>query len=636
MDRLGSDVVAYDDLVAAIEGFGFDETDLDELLDHDELLGETDAGIHHLPGLVDGLRFTVPVDADLAAEDELRLHPWLASLVWWLVVEDVELAGHADGPEPVVLATDGRWIDGRDEDVLIGPDGWLTDLAGGWAEVTVEGRALRFTPATGPNRPEPAQVDAIDRAFDRVVRTTEVSPIVGDGPVDLAWSVVERVFDEALAADRPIFLAAPIAAIPELFEAAGLEIAGRDVARTGFDWEALDHLRRRGRLLVTYELDSEDDADAVMLVVGAVSSVLAEPGPDSTALGETDEEREGATILITGLLERGQVADAVWEELDERGLIDELDPFVAQLEWAMEDVDVVAPRWLRARLLDRAGRSAEAAELLAEAVGPTCRHRPALLDLAGHVADRSDLGRANELIRRSGVLEGEPHLSPHHETLVDEIAAYRRLPSGSSGRNAPCPCGSGRKTKACHRDGWLDLEHRAGWLTDKLHRYVVHHGDARCRELVEAMTGDDGGPLAELRFWEWPLTYDLALWEGKLIDGFVASRAALLPADEAALLTPWAEAHRTVLEMRSARGRQVTFDDLLFGGQRVVENIHPDSRMRPGLRMLARPVPVEGRLRMLTPLMPLGDDDTDSTVDALGTGDLRTLAAALGRVVRGR
>ena len=412
------------------------------------------------------------------------------------------------------------------------------------------------------------------------------------------------------------------------------------MAEAGVDWDLLRAWRQRRQTMLSHGLDG-DDADALTLVVGAALSVMAE---GAEALGADEDERDGAAILMAGLLERPAVAAAVWNELERRGRTRELEPFLSELDDRLDGVEIVGPGWLRARVLEADGRSAEAAQLLGTVVGSGCRHTPALLDLAGYAADRSELTVAADLIRRSGA-DGDRATRPirdlddHHDRLLDEIAGYRRVEASAQiGRNQPCPCGSGRKFKACHlRSGYVTIEDRAGWLNDKMVRYALQHGATIRAEVAAALAGGD--PLVAIDLEVSPLTIELALWEGKLIDGFAASRRALLPDDEAALLDGWTSAHRSIMRVAGIDGKRLTFDDLIRGGQRVVDNIELQAPLQPGTIMLARPVPVGEVNRMLSPTMPLDADAADALAPAVTSGDPIELATALERVLgpqRGR
>lgn len=193
-----------------------------------------------------------------------------------------------------------------------------------------------------------------------------------------------------------------------------------------------------------------------------------------------------------------------------------------------------------------------------------------------------------------------------------------------------CPCGSGRKYKACHQiGGWVEFEHRAAWLYDKMVRFVLGHAEAERRALARAFAGD-GRWMAELRWLSSPITADLALWEGKLADGFAASRRSLLPADEAALLEPWQATRRSVFEIGKLVDRRLTLHDLVRGGSVVVDNVHPDRQLARGQAVVARPTPVGEQWRCFCPMIPLGSDAIDPVSRAVEMGDAMLVAAAIG------
>ena len=103
--------------------------DLDRLLQLDTSFTEVSDGFVFVPALVEGTAWTVRVDADDGAEGFVRMHPELSALGWWLIGDDVELVD-GDGQRLGVLETDGWMLDGRDTDVVLGPDGWLDGLVG--------------------------------------------------------------------------------------------------------------------------------------------------------------------------------------------------------------------------------------------------------------------------------------------------------------------------------------------------------------------------------------------------------------------------------------------------------------------------------------------------------------------------
>ena len=109
-------------------------------------------------------------------------------------------------------------------------------------------------------------------------------------------------------------------------------------------------------------------------------------------------------------------------------------------------------------------------------------HPLALIGLAGFRADSGDALGAVALLRRAGVDDARrthddvPGGDEAFELFL-EVAGYaRHRPPAQVGRNDRCPCGSGRKYKACHlgkeRHPLVD---RGPWLYAKHHRYVRDH-----------------------------------------------------------------------------------------------------------------------------------------------------------------
>ncbi len=88
-------------------------------------------------------------------------------------------------------------------------------------------------------------------------------------------------------------------------------------------------------------------------------------------------------------LDDGAVAAAAWEELGRH--VTPADPLVQLVAASPAPAPgSIGHAWLHARVLDRSGEAAAAVELLEAAVDGTCRHGPALVDLAGFRADRGD------------------------------------------------------------------------------------------------------------------------------------------------------------------------------------------------------------------------------------------------------
>jgi len=74
--------------------------------------------------------------------------------------------------------------------------------------------------------------------------------------------------------------------------------------------------------------------------------------------------------------------------------------------------------------------------------------------------------------------------------LVEVLSYARNRPRAKVVRNDPCPCGSGRKYKACHLGNERhDLVDRSSWLYDKVSRYIRARALPQLRELADELAG---------------------------------------------------------------------------------------------------------------------------------------------------
>ncbi len=602
---------------------------LDRFLQLDTTFGEVTSGVICVPKLLEGTAWTVWVDPDDAAHDFVRTHPHLTPLGWWLIGDEVSLldtAGHTLG----TLDTDGRWLDGADTDVVTGPEGWLDDLAGSWASVEVLGGGLRWSACASPPEPTAAQAAAMKTGFERAARHEAVDGFE-EMPVDLEFCSGDNPILEAVLADRSAFAGAPIAPLPALYEAAGLEQRGPTIAADGFDWEALRSWQHRNRLAATYGLE-ERGVEALVLVVGACQLFLS---GDPDALGPSENERDAAATLLAGLLEDGDVAVAFWGEAPTRGISPEdIGEFVDGLTSRLDGFVPAGLGWLRARCFDDAGDVEAALALLEDVVTPDCDHLPALVELAGFAADRGDAPRALRLLRQAGVperasLDDEDHEPDDAEFLLFEIEGFAtNRPRPLAGRNDPCPCGSGRKYKACHLGKEQHpLADRAGWLYQKAERFLHRTADHEVADLADAMAGDDYRVYRQLR--DSPVVADLALHEGGVFAEFLADRSALLPDDEALLAAQWALVDRAVYEVQRVDGQSLDLHDIGRSEDITITNVHPDSRMRPGVVLVGRPLPVGDTHRAFSGFLEIQRALVRPVLDAIDSGDPFEVAAAL-------
>jgi hypothetical protein len=186
---------------------------------------------------------------------------------------------------------------------------------------------------------------------------------------------------------------------------------------------------------------------------------------------------------------------------------------------------------IAARAAEGAGDSATASDVLAEALTLRPGLEPALHDAAQHAAARGDYVTADRYLRRSEIP------SPLRPGLSEAIAAT----PPDVGRNTPCPCGSGRKFKACCRlDALPALSARAQLVYALLGTYAERApGLKMITPLIERT--EDAQRYAMFML-------DLALFHGGLVEKFLTARGHWLRPDERQLIEDWQRIPVTLYE----------------------------------------------------------------------------------------
>ena len=199
---------------------------------------------------------------------------------------------------------------------------------------------------------------------------------------------------------------------------------------------------------------------------------------------------------------------------------------------ALEDCGHPAiPMLLRARAAEGSGRSDEARQLIGSCLRLDPILLPAVRDAMEYELCAGNWARAWELASAIGSDEiAEPLLRP-----MDRLR-QPALGTESASRNQPCPCGSGRKYKACCRVKDLDggvhpLPDRAPALYAMLATYAQRGPNRTAAERMAACA--IGAPHAAM------LALDLAIFDGGAAERFLAARGHLLRGDERDLLGEW-------------------------------------------------------------------------------------------------
>ncbi|MGH3775524.1 MAG: YecA family protein [Pseudonocardiaceae bacterium] len=188
---------------------------------------------------------------------------------------------------------------------------------------------------------------------------------------------------------------------------------------------------------------------------------------------------------------------------------------------------------LAARAAEGAGDSATACKLIDEALMPRPALEPALHDAAQYAAARGDYVTADRYLRRAELP------SPLRPGLSDAMAATAT--ASDVGRNSPCPCGSGRKFKiCCRRDAPPALAARAPLVYALLGTYAER---APHLEMITPLIDRTGDAQRCAMFF-----LDLALFQGGLVERFLAARGHWLRPDERDLIEAWRRIPVTLYE----------------------------------------------------------------------------------------
>jgi hypothetical protein len=575
----------------------------------------------HVPSLLHGTTWSLPLDSAVAGAQLLPCTPDLELFSWWAIEDPIRLAD-GSGALEVVQLDDGR-------DAFVGPGGWLAGGAGTTLLVHVVEGEVTLEHVDHPPVATSAQVGAVRQAFAREAETVDAgSGLLDEQPHELTTAMLEDLLAGALVVDRGAFVDAPVPPVDALLAAAGLERVETTVAELGCDWNALNRSRRRTRLALIHDLDDQESEalELLLRIAGAIGD-----GPAGT-LGSPDAASSIA-LASAMYLSEASLAHAFVGEMLGADSAPEVTARFARLVLEHLDADdigaevlAVGVRWVLARALDHLGESIAAEAELESAVAIDPDFPLVLVSLAGFASDRGDAVRALSLLERADVDDDDP--------LHVEVAGYAlQRPRPAAGRNQLCPCGSGRKYKVCHlgqeRHALVD---RAPWLYRKARRYL-HDGPQRPfgADLAGVAATASGRMGLSLELLESELIDDLALCEGGVMESFLAERDAFLPDDEAMLAASWSTVPRSLFEIEWSAGDELALRDLRTGDHLVVSNVNEGGQSVTGSLLLGRPLPVLDTWRAFAGFVPVPDSMRSEVLEALDDPDPFGLAELVGR-----
>ncbi len=663
-ELLRSGPLTEDELVDELEGLGLElgddpmEVVWNALSEAVEQVGER---FVHLGWLQERLRFTVDVPAD--ATDSIDCGGVL-ELLEYGEGDDLALAGDDGRPAGTATLGDDELGIGS---TLTGPPGWLASVRGRRAVFSLDDGVLSVRPDDRPDVHDRELAAAFLDAFEAELVGRSWSPLPGAGAVGDDGDVgddgpggTDGVGDDLtelstvassavlvrMAVDQHALLGRRVLPPLDVLVAdAGLELHGRSVGRVGTDWDEIA-LQQRLRRYITMHGLSRRQADALNLWVGAAEMCL-----ETGVVSHDPDEQPRAAAFLAALAADADVTRAFVAEWraaghDDRELLAVTMTLAADLDGSADAhrVDPGGVMFLAATALDGIDRVDEAAQLL-EVTASQSAHTGALVLLAGFMADRGDAQRAARLLRQAGTSPadddgldgggaGTADLTDA-EWLWRELGPFLGRAAATARRNDPCPCGSGRKYKACHQGSEQHpLSVRAAWLHRKGLRYAFTHERAWHVDHAAAAASAAGGGWSLMK----ALTNsepigDVTLHEGEVWAQFLVARASLLPDDEQLLAAQWALVERSLFDVERVGRGELRLRDLRTGDRVTVTEI-ASGGLRPGMLLLGRVLPVGDSYRAFAGLLPVSEALRDHALRVLDQGDPEEVAALIGQTIR--
>ncbi|HET6482317.1 MAG TPA: SEC-C metal-binding domain-containing protein [Actinoplanes sp.] len=403
----------------------------------------------------------------LAGDDDLALWTMLADDLGGLPLAGGGQVRAAALPSlPVRMPADrpaGRGLIGQG---LVGPAGWLAGFApGDLLEVRVRDGSLSVS-SRPPDGLRPEAVAIVVSACQTAAR--QAVDRYADGHGELPAAVIAEVLVEVMRRHPAVF-AEPLPPLRRGLSKGLLEAFGGHVGLAGISWNIM-HVRGLDRS-------------------GEIVGVLALAALVTWDEADTGHLRE----LLDRVVSHRGVVGYLADEIERRTAIEGVS-FVPVLDWlattARTPAERAAVTLFRARAAEGAGDCVAAQRLVTAALAEEPDLKAALLDAGEYAACRGDLVAADDYLRRAG--------HPVAENLRAAIRSQHVAPAAiTTGRNRPCPCGSGRKAKVCHATTVVPpLTVRAELLYALIATFVQRAPAAdRLGHLISRSTGHPQHPL---------------------------------------------------------------------------------------------------------------------------------------------
>ncbi len=611
------------------------------MTDHyDDFDVEGDSG----PAL-DGIECAIVVDPAPATSDVIVTQPDL-SLFDRLFFDDGVASRFEGAAEPLAL----RVHDGVGFVHVVGPDGWLAGLEGRWVGVTLRDGELIWRTLGGEPTVDDEVVATIRDAFATLVAEDDDDGAdLETGDDDQTTFTTGEVLATAVASAPDVWRTASPVPVARALDAAELSVHGFWVGDRSVDWHAFDQRQLRNRLVMIHDLDDTQTEVAVEIL-----QALA------------DGSRGSVAQAVEGL-EEPVVARAVREELWARLDDDHTAGLDALVEAAEADPTAfnAGAAWVAASKLIDDGQPDRALAVLEPPLKALARpsthdvdgpkgepmltedHGPMVQDLALLKADADELAEAHALFHVVEALignDGDDGDDPYwfRGAFFEATCDTAELLSRSHPRNGPCPCGSGRKYKACHRgQALLSQSDRAGWVYQRVKEFAHRELSDMAVDAVKTTLGRDvfapGHRLREhgtelIRTWmRSPIVSDAVFYGQGGVAAYVQQRRAVLSDADRRILDAWLQAPLRLVTVTDTTHKSIAVTDRLTGETITVDHLGASARVERGATMLGRPLPTGPTHRSFHGFLAIEGEDIEAVSEALAVGDEATARAVVGR-----
>jgi SEC-C motif len=550
------------------------EPELEELLLTQRFRLTLDDGVVDLTALLDGRIFTHVMTDDDVGFGSVVIRPDIFAQAWaYDAMIPLATRGNARIGFPAGLgAEEGPPLS------LVGPQGWLGDAdAGDLMGFRLLNGELHVHPAAPDPDASAAAAGALLAAFEDC--DEEDAPGVHLADVIAACTL----------ADDSLFRTA-VDPLQALLKEAGLESRHDWVGRAGSDWVTpTEHDRAIARDYHEYEFGFDECChESYEAAVGAAEIYEGLPERVLRDVSAAVGHGNVAAALARKYLER----PADIEQSLERLLL-----FTRALREVATGEDLAAVHYLEGTLQFVGGELATSERSMRAALNANPRYLPALNEAIWHCELRGDWTRALTHLRGAGMSDDEPVV----QTALHNQAHFK---PAAVGRNERCPCGSGKKYKACCLNGSpVPLSERTVLVYEKAAQWVSRPlSDDVLIELAAECTADNEYADEFEALQTDPLLIDITLFETGGLKEFVEETAGLVPADERDLATGWHHLPRAMYEVVEVHDTgnitlRNTSDDTTVV---IVEEHHT---LEPGETVLGRMGEIDGAAHRVGPVL---------------------------------